>query len=159
MNRITLAARIGAACLGLVLFTSCAGASELDAGTAAGLQARVASAKQLTAQQDFPAALAELRQLGQDVATAAEKGLMSQERKARAEAAINKIRAELEAAQQAAQQAAEPQPAPSGDPTAGNDQDEDARKDAEKQLEDAKEDAEKQLEDAKKEAEKGKGRG
>ncbi|HEU4666779.1 MAG TPA: hypothetical protein VFS79_03880 [Arthrobacter sp.] len=144
MNGMKHAARIGAAGLALVLFTSCAGASELDAGTAAGLQARVASAKQLTAQQDFPAALAELQQLGQDVATAAEKGLMSQERKSRAEAAINKIRAELEAAQQAAQ----PQPVPSAEPTADDDQQEDARKEAEKQLEDAK-----------KEAEKGKGKG
>lgn len=144
MNGIKLAARIGAAGLALVLFTSCAGASELDAGTAADLQARVASAKQLTAQQDFPAALAEVQQLGQDVATAAEKGLMSQERKARAEAALSKIRAELEAAQQAA----EPQPAPSVEPTADDDQQEDAKKEAEKQLEDAQ-----------KEAEKGKGKG
>jgi hypothetical protein len=143
MKHIKRAARIGAAGLALVLFTSCAGASELDAGTAADLQARVASAKQLTAQQDFPAALAEIQQLGQDVATAAEKGLMSQERKARAEAAISKIRAELEAARQAA----EPQPAPSAEPT-GDDQEDDARKEAEKQLEDAK-----------KEAEKGKGKG
>lgn len=143
MSRTKHAVRILAACLGLVLFTSCAGASELDAGTAEGLQARVASAKQLAAQQDFPAALAELQQLGQDVATAAEKGLMSAERKARAEAAISKIRAELEAAQQAA----EPQPAPSAEPTAAEDQ------------EDAQKEAEKQLEDAKKDAEKGKGKG
>lgn len=143
MSRTKHAVRILAACLGLVLLTSCAGASELDAGTAEGLQARVASAKQLAAQQDFPAALAELQQLDQDVATAAEKGLMSAERKARAEAAISKIRAELEAAQQAA----EPQPAPSAEPTAAEDQ------------EDAQKEAEKQLEDAKKDAEKGKGKG
>ncbi|HET7782272.1 hypothetical protein [Paenarthrobacter sp. NEAU-H11] len=143
MSRTKHAVRILAACLGLVLLTSCAGASELDAGTAEGLQARVASAKQFAAQQDFPAALAELQQLGQDVATAAEKGLMSAERKARAEAAISKIRAELEAAQQAA----EPQPAPSAEPTAAEDQ------------EDAQKEAEKQLEDAKKDAEKGKGKG
>ena len=138
MSRTRYSVRILAVCLGLVLFTSCAGASELDAGTAEDLQARVASAKQLAAQQDFPAALAELQQLGQGVATAAEKGLMSAERKARAEAAISKIRAELEAAQQAA----EPQPAPSAEPTAAEDQ-EDAQKEAEKQLEDAKKDAEK----------------
>lgn len=143
MSRTKHAVRILAACLGLVLLTSCAGASELDAGTAEGLQARVASAKQFAAQQDFPAALAELQQLRQDVATAAEKGLMSAERKARAEAAISKIRAELEAAQQAA----EPQPAPSAEPTAAEDQ------------EDAQKEAEKQLEDAKKDAEKGKGKG
>ncbi|MFX1819067.1 hypothetical protein PV768_04680 [Pseudarthrobacter sp. CC4] len=143
MSRTKHAVRILAACLGLVLLTSCAGASEVDAGTAEGLQARVASAKQFAAQQDFPAALAELQQLGQDVATAAEKGLMSAERKARAEAAISKIRAELEAAQQAA----EPQPAPSAEPTAAEDQ------------EDAQKEAEKQLEDAKKDAEKGKGKG
>lgn len=143
MSRTKHAVRILAACLGFVLLTSCAGASELDAGTAEGLQARVASAKQLAAQQDFPAALAELQQLGQDVATAAEKGLMSAERKARAEAAISKIRAELEAAQQAA----EPQPAPSAEPTAAEDH------------EDAQKEAEKQLEDAKKDAEKGKGKG
>ena len=143
MSRTKHAVRILAACLGLVLLTSCAGASELDAGTAEGLQARVASAKQLAAQQDFPAALAELQQLDQDVATAAEKGLMSAERKARAEAAISKIRAELEAAQQAA----EPQPAPSAEPTAAEDH------------EDAQKEADKQLEDAKKDAEKGKGKG
>lgn len=143
MSRTKHAVRILAACLGLVLLTSCAGASELDAGTAEGLQARVASAKQFAAQQDFPAALAELQQLGQDVATAAEKGLMSAERKARAEAAISKIRAELEAGQQAA----EPQPAPSAEPTAAEDH------------EDAQKEAEKQLEDAKKDAEKGKGKG
>ncbi|MUU72506.1 hypothetical protein [Pseudarthrobacter sp. GA104] len=143
MSRTKHAVRILAACLGLVLLTSCAGASEVDAGTAEGLQARVASAKQFAAQQDFPAALAELQQLGQDVATAAEKGLMSAERKARAEAAISKIRAELEAAQQAA----EPQPAPSAEPTAAEDK------------EDAQKEAEKQLEDAKKDAEKGKGKG
>ena len=143
MSRTKHAVRILAACLGLVVLTSCAGASEVDAGTAEGLQARVASAKQFAAQQDFPAALAELQQLGQDVATAAEKGLMSAERKARAEAAISKIRAELEAAQQAA----EPQPAPSAEPTAAEDQ------------EDAQKEAEKQLEDAKKDAEKGKGKG
>lgn len=143
MSRTKHAVRILAACLGLVLLTSCAGTSELDAGTAEGLQARVASAKQFAAQQDFPAALAELQQLDQDVATAAEKGLMSAERKARAEAAISKIRAELEAAQQAA----EPQPAPSAEPTAAEDQ------------EDAQKEAEKQLEDAKKDAEKGKGKG
>lgn len=143
MSRTKHAVRILAACLGLVLLTSCAGASEVDAGTAEGLQARVASAKQFAAQQDFPTALAELQQLGQDVATAAEKGLMSAERKARAEAAISKIRAELEAAQQAA----EPQPAPSAEPTAAEDQ------------EDAQKEAEKQLEDAKKDAEKGKGKG
>ena len=139
MNRMKHAARIGAAGLALVLFTSCGGAPGLDAGTAAGLQARVASAKQLTAQQDFPAALAELQQLSQDVATAGEKGLMSAERKARAQAAISKIRAELEAAQQAA----EPQPAPSAEPTASNDQEDDAQKEAEKQQEDAKKDGEK----------------
>lgn len=143
MSRTKHAVRILAACLGLVLLTSCAGASEVDAGTAEGLQARVASAKQFAAQQDFPAALAELQQLRQDVATAAEKGLMSAERKARAEAAISKIRAELEAAQQAA----EPQPAPSAEPTAAEDQ------------EDAQKEVEKQLEDAKKDAEKGKGKG
>lgn len=139
MSRIKYAVRILAVCLGLVLVTSCAAASELDAGTAADLQARVASAKQLAARQDFPAALAELQQLGQGVATAAEKGLMSAERKARAEAAISKIMAELEAAQQAA----EPQPAPSAEPTAAEDQEEDAQKEAEEQPEDAKKDAEK----------------
>ena len=135
MNRIKHAARIGAAGLALVLVTSCGGAPELDAGTAAGLQTRVASAKQLTAQQDFPAALAELQQLSQDVAAAAEKGLMSAERKARAEAAISKIRAELEAAQ--------PQPAPSAAPTPSDDQEDDAQKEAEKQPEDDRKDAEK----------------
>ncbi|ADX74099.1 hypothetical protein Asphe3_29880 [Pseudarthrobacter phenanthrenivorans Sphe3] len=155
MNRKNLAARMGALGLGLVLFTACSGAPALDPGTAAELQQRVSATKQLTAQQDFAAALAELDRLGQDVAAAAGKGLMSPERRASAEAAISKIRAELEAARAAA----EPQPAPSPEPTADEDrqeQDEDARKDAEKKLEEAQKEAEKEAEKAK---EKGKGNG
>ncbi|RKO25375.1 hypothetical protein D7Z96_06095 [Pseudarthrobacter phenanthrenivorans] len=149
MNRKNLAARMGALGLGLVLFTACSGAPALDPGTAAELQQRVSATKQLTAQQDFAAALAELDRLGQDVAAAAGKGLMSPERRASAEAAISKIRAELEAARAA----------PSPEPTADEDrqeQDEDARKDAEKKLEEAQKEAEKEAEKAK---EKGKGNG
>ncbi|TPV52671.1 hypothetical protein FJ661_05125 [Pseudarthrobacter phenanthrenivorans] len=149
MNRKNLAARMGALGLGLVLFTACSGAPALDPGTAAELQQRVSATKQLTAQQDFAAALAELDRLGQDVAAAAGKGLMSPERRASAEAAISKIRAELEAARAA----------PSPEPTADEDrqeQDEDARKDAEKRLEEAQKEAEKEAEKAK---EKGKGNG
>lgn len=155
MNTRGFAARLGAACLGLVVFTACSGQAELDAATAGELKARVAAARQLTVQQDYPAALAELQQLGQDVTAAAEQGRMSAERKTRAESAISKIKAELEAAQAAA----EPQPAPSTEPPVSGEQkeqDEDAEKEAEKQLEDARKEAEEQLEDAKKEGGKAK---
>lgn len=135
-----------AVCLGTLLLTGCSTAPELDKGAAGELQTRVAAAKQLAAQQNFPAAVAELQQLGEKVRTAEEQGLMSQERKARIEASISKVRADLEAAVTPA----EPQPvssAPAVEPSAdngGKDQKEDAKKEAEKQQEDAKKDAEKE---------------
>jgi hypothetical protein len=108
----------------------------------------VAAAKRLAAQQNFPAALAELQQLSEKVRTAEEQGLMSPERKTRIEASISKVRADLETAMAPA----EPQPAtsaPAAEPpdNEGKDQKEDAKKEAEKQ-------AEKRQEEAKKEAEK-----
>ncbi|MDQ0819436.1 Asp-tRNA(Asn)/Glu-tRNA(Gln) amidotransferase A subunit family amidase [Arthrobacter sp. V4I6] len=129
------------ACLGFLLFTACSAAPELDKGTAGKFQTRVAAAKQLTAQQNFPAAVTELQQLGQDVTTAAEQGLMSQERKTRIEAAISKVRADVEAAMTPAEPQPVP-PAPATEPPAGNDgkqQEEDAKKEAEKQQEEEEE--------------------
>lgn len=135
-----------AVCLGALLLTGCSTAPELDEGAAGELQTRVAAARQLAAQQNFPAALAELQQLGEKVRTAAEQGLMSQERKTRIEASISKVRADLEAAMTPA----EPQPvssAPAVEPPAdngGKDQEEDAKKEAEKQQEEEKNEAEKE---------------
>lgn len=144
-------ARLAAACVGLLVFTACSGTPELDEGKAAELQSRVAATKQLTAQQDFPAALAELDQLAREVAAAADQGLMSAERKARADAAIGRIRTELEAALAAAK----PVPAPSAEPPSREDKEqaEDAKKKAEELQEEAKKAAEEEAERARKEAE------
>jgi hypothetical protein len=118
-----------AACLGVSLLTACVAAPELDNGVAGKLQARVASAKEFAAQKNFPAALAELQQLGQDVTTAVERGQVSQQRKTRIEAAINTLKSDLESAMTPA-----PQPAPTANPSSGKDgkkQEEDAKKEAE----------------------------
>lgn len=137
-----------AACLGLSLVTACSAAPELDAGVAGNLQDRVAAAKQLAAQQNFPAALTELEQLGQDVTTAAEQGKVSQQRKARIEAAISTIKDDLEAAMTPTPQP--PATTPAADPSDTKnqkDQEEDAKKEAEKRQEEAKKDAEKKTKD------------
>ncbi|MDQ0868239.1 putative membrane protein YukC [Arthrobacter sp. V1I9] len=160
MNRIPLQRLLtGAAAAGLAisLLTSCSGQPDLDGGVATQLQTRVAEAKQLAAQQDFAGAQAELDQLSQEVATAAGRGRMSQQRQSRIEAAIGTIRSELEATLAPA-----PAPAPAtdpqvADPQAAEDQREraeEAAKDAEEQREDARKEAEKQREEAQKEAEK-----
>jgi hypothetical protein len=134
-----------AACLGASLFTACAPSPELDNGVAGKLQTRVAAAKELAAQQNFPAALAELQQLSQDVTAAAAQGQVSQQRKTRIEAAISTITGDLEAAMTPA-----PRPvptAPAVDPPSNNDgnkHDEDAKKEAEKQQEEAQKEAEKE---------------
>lgn len=135
-----------AVCLGALLLTGCSTAPELDEGAAGELQTRVAAAKQLAAQQNFPAAVAELQQLGEKVRTAEEQGMMSQERRTRIEASISKVRADLEAAMTPS----EPPPVPSApavEPPAdngGKDQKEDTKKEAEKQQEEAKKEAEKE---------------
>ena len=136
---------VAAVCLGALLLTACSTPPELDEGAAGELQTRVAAAKRLAAQQNFPAALAELQQLSEKVRTAEEQGLMSQERKTRIEASISKVRADLETAMTPA----EPQPAtsaPAAEPpdNEGKDQKEDAKKKAEKQQEEAKKEAEKE---------------
>jgi hypothetical protein len=133
-----------AACLGMSLLAGCSAAQDLDGELARDLQTRVAAAKQLTAQQDFPGALAELQGLGQDVSAAAEQGRMSGQRKARIEAAISTIKADLEAAMTPA-----PQPAPTGPAVDPPDD-----KDAKEREEDAKKEAEEQREEKQKEAEK-----
>ncbi|MBT2522028.1 hypothetical protein [Arthrobacter sp. ISL-28] len=104
----------------------------------------MAAAKRLAAEQNFPAALAELQQLSEKVRTAEEQGLMSLDRKTRIEASISKVRADMEAALTPA----EPQPATSA-PAA-----EPPRNKGKGQKVDAKEKAEKQREEAEKEAEK-----
>lgn len=137
-----------AACLGLSLVTACSAGPELDAGVAGKLQDRVAAAKQLAGQQNFPAALAELDQLGQDVTTAAEQGQVSQQRKARIEAAISTLKDDLEAAMTPTPQP--PATTPVADPSDTKnqkDQEEDAKKEAEKRQEEAKKDAEKKKKD------------
>jgi len=153
-----------AAGLGISLLTSCSGQPDLDGGVAAQLQTRVAEAKQLAAQQDFAGAQAELDQLSQEVATAAGRGRMSQQRQSRIEAAIGTIRSELEATLAPAAPAPGPAPAPApatdpqvADPRAAEDQREqaeEAAKEAEEQREDAQKEAEKQREETQKEAEK-----
>ena len=126
------------ACLGALLLNGCSAAPELDKGAAGELQARVAAAKQFAAHKNFAAAMTELQQLDQKVKTAAERGLMSQERKTRIESAIAKVRADLEAARTAA----EPVPStPAAEPSAGKngkDREEEAKREAEKQQEQGK---------------------
>ncbi|PNI07321.1 hypothetical protein CXX84_17255 [Arthrobacter sp. AFG7.2] len=158
-----LLAGVLAALLGTALLAGCSAPRDLDDAVASQLQTRVAAAKQLATAQDFPAALAELQQLNQEVAAASDQGKVSQERKTRIETAISTIRAELEAAVAPA-----PQPAPSA-PSAPSapepnrpltederKQQEEAAKEAEKQLEEAQEEAEKQREEAEKDKGKGK---
>jgi ribosomal protein L12E/L44/L45/RPP1/RPP2 len=140
-----------AACLGVSLLTACSAVPELDNGVAGRFQTRVAVAKQLVAQQNFPAALAELQLLNRDVTTAAEQGKVSEQRKARIEAAISTIKNELEAAMTPT-----PQPvptAPAADPpnSDGKKQEEDAKKEAEKQQQ------EERPKEDEKEKDKGKG--
>ncbi len=161
MNRTPLQRLLtgaAAAGLGMSLLTSCSGQPDLDGGVAAQLQTRVAEAKQLAAQQDFAGAQAELDQLSQEVATAAGRGRMSQQRQSRIEAAIGTIRSELEATLAPAPPAPAPATDPQvTDPQAAEDQREraeEAAKDAEEQREDARKEAEKQREEAQKEAEK-----
>jgi colicin import membrane protein len=154
MNRIPLRrllTGVVAAALGMSLLTSCSGQSDLDDAVAAQLQTRVAAAKERAAQQDFPAALAELGQLSQEVATAAEQGRMTQQRRSRIEAAIGTIRSDLEASLA---------PAPTAPATAPQlteeqqEQAEEARKEAEEEREKAQKEAEEQREKAQKETEK-----
>lgn len=134
-----------AACLGFSLFTACSAASELENGVAGKLQTRVAAAKQLAAQENFSAALAELQQLSQDVTAAAEQGKVSQQRKARIEAAISTLKSDLASATTST-----PQPVPTA-PAAyppsknnGKNQEEDAQKEVEKQQDEAQKEAEKE---------------
>lgn len=94
--------------LAAALLAGCAAAPELDEATAGKFQARVASAKQLAADQNFPAALAELDQLSREVREGAEQGAVPPERRSRIESSISKVRTDLEAARSAAQ----PQPTP-----------------------------------------------
>lgn len=142
-----------AACLGMSLLAGCSAAPDLDGGVAAQLQQRVAAAKQLAAGQDFAAALAELDQLRQDVAAAAQQGQVSETRKTRIDTAISAVRSDLEGSLAPA-----PAPtAPAAEPPLTEEQleqAEEARQEAEEQREDAQKEAQKQREEAQKKAEK-----
>ncbi|TLM84514.1 hypothetical protein FDW83_07280 [Pseudarthrobacter sp. NamE2] len=153
--------RLAGAAMAVSLLAGCT-APDLDGDVAIQLQQRVATAKQYAAGQDYPAALAELDQLSQEVTAAAEQGRVSEPRKGRIDAAISTIRNDLEAAAAPAPRPAQTSPAPA--PPLTEDQkerEEEARKDAEeareearKEAEKAREEAEKQREEAQKEAEK-----
>lgn len=146
-----LLTRVAAAVLGVSVLTSCASKPDLDDAVAAQLQSRVAATKQLAAQQDFPAALSELGQLSEEVATAAEQGRMTQQRRSRIEAAIGTIRSDLEAT------LPPPPTVPSTAPQLTEDQQEqaeEAQKDAEEQREEAQKEAQKQRDEAQKDADK-----
>lgn len=149
--RRKLTAAVLGASLGLALLAGCSPAPDLDTAVAGQLQTRVASAKELAAAQDFPSALAELQQLNQEVAAAAGQGKVSQQRKARIEAAISAIRTDLEAALAPA-----PTPSATDRPLSKDELErlEEAQKEAEKQREEAQKEAEKQLEEAQEDAEK-----
>ncbi|WP_458114253.1 hypothetical protein M1D88_09370 [Arthrobacter sp. R1-13] len=136
-----------AACLGLFLLAGCSAGPDLDGGVAANLQTRVAAAKQSAAEQDYPAALAQLEQLGQEVTAAAGQGKMSGQRKARIEAAISTIRTDLEAAMTPAPAPTTPAPTVSAPESSLTEEQQEA-------LEDAQKEADKQREEAQKEAEK-----
>lgn len=142
-------------CFTAVLLGGCSVPTELDKEAAAQFSTRVAEARQLTAQQDFPAADAQLQQLEQDVQVAAERGRVSADRQARIESSISKIRASLDVAM-----VPEPQPAPPEENPAEKgaedlrDAQEDARKDAQKDAEDARKDAEDAQKDAQRERER-----
>lgn len=148
--------RLLSACLGILMLTACSPAAELDDGAAAELQDRVSVAKQLTAEQNFPAALAALQQLSQEVISAADQGLMSQERKTRIQAAISAIEADLEAAL-APQTSAPEQPAPTTESPADGKEQEETRQAAEKRSEEARKKAEEQLEETQNDEERQKG--
>lgn len=164
MNQRNRAGAAGlAAGLMVAVLTGCSAAPDLDSGAAQGLQERVAAARQLAAEQNYPAALAAIDRLGQDVATAADQGLMSKERRSRIEAAINAVGADLEAATAPATLPPAPASAPPADGNTppgdaakeAEKQQEEAEKKAEEQREEAEKEAEEQLEEARKEAEKG----
>lgn len=116
--------------LAAVLLAGCAAGPELDEATAGKFQARVASAKQLAADQNFPGALAELDQLSREVGEGAEQGAVSPERRSRIDSSILKVRADLEAARAAAQPkptptTAAPEPPPGGGDGEEKDKDDD----------------------------------
>lgn len=138
---------VAAAVLGISVLTSCASKPDLDDAVAAQLQTRVAAAKQLAAQQDFPAALSELEQLSQEVATAAGQGRMTQQRRSRIEAAIGTIRSDLEAT------LPPPPTVPSTASRLTEDQQEQAEE-AQKDAEEQREEAQKQRDEGHKDAEK-----
>lgn len=116
--------------LSVALLAGCAAAPELAETAAGQFQARVATAKQLAGAQDYPGALAELDQLGREVQSAAERGDVSPQRRARIESSISKVRADLEAAGAAVEPdpvptTPAPEPAPEPAPATGDGEEKD----------------------------------
>ncbi|UZX05128.1 hypothetical protein F8G81_22935 [Arthrobacter sp. CDRTa11] len=120
--------------LAAALLAGCTGVPELDGEAAGQFQARVVAAKQMAAEQEFHGAVAELEQLGKDVQAAGGQGRVSQERRSRIEAALAKVRADLEAAIAAAER---PTPSPSVS-SPGPQKDEGKDKDEDGKTEDGK---------------------
>lgn len=115
------------------LLAGCSAAPELDEAAGRRLQDRVSAAKQLTAQQNYTGAVAELDQLARELQTAVANGEVSAARSSRIEASVSKVRAGLDAAIAAAKPTPEPVPsttAPAGgnDNAGGDDEDKDRGK-------------------------------
>lgn len=110
--------------IGLVFgLSACAGTSE---NTAAAMHASVVQIADRAAAGDYAGALAELALLERDVATAAENGSIDAARETEITAAMDLVRADLEAAEVATTPTPEPTVAPSDDD--GDDGDDDSNK-------------------------------
>lgn len=120
MRRVRLRAVVPAAVLAAGLafgLSACAASSE---ETAVAMHGSVVQISERAAAGDYAGALAELALLERDVASAAERGSIDADREARIRAAMDVVRADLEAADGASTPAPEPQPEPQPDP--GQDQ-------------------------------------
>ena len=110
--------------IGLVFgLSACAGTSE---NTAAAMHDSVVQIADRAAAGDYAGALAELALLERDVATAAENGSIDAARETEITAAMDLVRADLEAAEVATTPTPEPTVAPSDDN--GDDGDDDSNK-------------------------------
>jgi len=108
-------ALVPAAALAVALafgLTACGASSE---NTAAAMHASVVQVAERAAAGDYAGALAELALLERDVATAAENGTIDATREQEITAAMDVVRADLEAAEVATTPTPEPTTVPSGD--------------------------------------------
>ena len=96
--------------------TACGASSE---NTAAAMHASVVQVAERAAAGDYAGALAELALLERDVATAAENGTIDATREQEITAAMDVVRADLEAAEVATTPTPEPTTVPSGDDDTG----------------------------------------